>query len=189
MKNHIIKNLTFTIAAIAALSAGLLASSNGPFQSTAFASEEHPVTENAHQVTSFYSVSPQISPSEVSVAASNGVTLIINNRPDGEAIGQPTSAEIAAAAEAAGITYVHIPVDRSGISADHIVAFDLAITEAGEGAKTLAFCRSGTRSILVRSYAAANAGQSVTEIISQAATAGYNIEEHAPALEALGPKD
>ncbi len=179
----------FAIAGIAVISASLLTLGNGPFQSTAFATEEHPVTENAHQVTSQYSVSPQISPSEVSIAASNGVTLIINNRPDGEAVGQPKSAEIAAAAKAAGITYVHIPVDRSGISADHIAAFDRAIAEAGEGAKTLAFCRSGTRSILVRSYAAANAGQPIAEIISQAAAAGYDIEGHAPKLEALAPKN
>jgi len=182
------KKYIFPLTAIAAFSAGLTALSTGLFQPKAFAMENPPVTENAHQVTGNFSVSPQILPSEVSVAASNGVTLIINNRPDGEALGQPKSADIAAAAAAAGITYVHIPVDRSGISADHIAAFDQAIEQAN-GGKILAFCRSGTRSILVRSYAAANAGEPVAQIIAEAASAGYEIEGHAPKLEELAQKN
>jgi uncharacterized protein (TIGR01244 family) len=183
-----------TIAATAAFSAGLLVSVESPSLSAAFATEEHPVTAQSHQVTSDFSVSPQISPADVSVAASNGVTLIINNRPDGEMIGQPKSADIAAAAEAAGIAYAYIPVDhKTGVTPEHIAAFERAMAEAksasGEDGKTLAFCRSGMRSILVRSHAAASEGEPVTEIISEAAAAGYDISGHAPALEALAPKN
>ena len=55
-------------------------------------------------------VSPQITPDDVDAAADAGVTTIINNRPDGEEAGQPTSADIAARAVARGIDYHHIPV-------------------------------------------------------------------------------
>ena len=46
------------------------------------------------------SVSPQITPDQVSGAAAQGVTLIVNNRPEEEEAGQPTGAEIEAAAAA-----------------------------------------------------------------------------------------
>ncbi len=141
--------------------------------------------QQAQMVTDDFSVSPQISVADVAEAAAAGITLIINNRPDGEMSGQPTSAQIAAAAAAAGIGYAHIPVDQSGISAGHLDAFDQAIAGV-ENPRTLAFCRSGTRSIILRSYAAARAGQPVAALIAEAGTAGYDIGPHAPTLEALG---
>ncbi len=130
-----------------------------------------------------FMVSPQISPDQVAQAAAQGVTLIINNRPDDEAPGQPKSAEIAKAAEAAGIRYVEIFVDRSGISPAHLDAFDAAL--ADQTGKTLAFCRTGARSTTLRSYAAARAGMNVDAILSQASAAGYDLKDHRPTLEAL----
>ena len=58
-------------------------------------------------------VSGQIAPADVAEAAALGVTLIVNNRPDGEEPGQPSGAEIEAAAVAAGLEYRHIPVSVS----------------------------------------------------------------------------
>ncbi|HCK84218.1 MAG TPA: hypothetical protein DHW63_06795, partial [Hyphomonadaceae bacterium] len=57
-----------------------------------------------------YLVSPQIGPEDIAAAKALGVTLIINNRPDGEEFGQPKGAEIEAAAKAASLAYVAIPV-------------------------------------------------------------------------------
>ena len=57
-------------------------------------------------------VSGQIHPDDVPALKKLGVTLIVNNRPDGEDEGQPTSAEIEAAAAAAGIGYRHVPIAR-----------------------------------------------------------------------------
>ena len=48
-------------------------------------------------------VSGQIQPSDVQAAADAGVTMIVNNRPDGEQPGQPAGTEIEAAARAAGL--------------------------------------------------------------------------------------
>jgi uncharacterized protein (TIGR01244 family) len=129
-------------------------------------------------------VSPQITPADVTLAASEGFGLIVNNRPDGEAPGQPSSAQIEDAARAAGLAYVHIPVDGRGISMSHISALKKALSDA-ENAKTLAYCRSGTRSTFVRAYLQAAQGRATDEIIAEAAAAGYDISGQAQALESL----
>ncbi|WP_375206805.1 TIGR01244 family sulfur transferase [Hyphococcus sp.] len=130
-------------------------------------------------------VSPQITPEEAADAADKGVTLIVNNRPDGEAPGQPKSDAIAAAAEKAGISYIHIPVDGRGVTPSHISALKEAL-EANKGGKALGFCRTGTRSTILRAYVEAFEGRAPEEIIAEAAKAGYDISGHAPALKALG---
>ena len=89
-------------------------------------------------------VSPQITPDDVDTAADAGVTTIINNRPDGEEASQPSSAEIAARAAARGLAYHHIPVSGGTFDDRSVSAFDAAL--AGATGKTLAFCRTGTRS-------------------------------------------
>src|SRR3546814_15265252 len=60
-------------------------------------------------------VSPQIDPADVVALAASGFRSIVCNRPDGEEAGQPTAAAIAAAAEAHGLRFVHIPVMSGGI--------------------------------------------------------------------------
>lgn len=129
-------------------------------------------------------VSPQIAPEDAAEAAGKGVTLIVNNRPDGEALGQPNSDAIAAAAEKAGISYIYIPVDGRGITPGHISALKEAL-EANKDGKALAFCRTGTRSTILRAYVEASEGRAPEEIIAEAAKAGYDISGHAPALKAL----
>ena len=91
----------------------------------------------------------QIRPDEMEAVAAAGVALIVNNRPDGEEPGQPTSAEIERAALAAGLRYRHIPV-AGGIGPDEVAAMAAAMDEG----KLLAFCRSGTRSTLLWAMAA-----------------------------------
>ena len=61
-------------------------------------------------VTGSFSTAPQLAPEDMAEAAARGFALVINNRPDGEAPGQPTSAEMAAAAAAAGLDYLYVPV-------------------------------------------------------------------------------
>ncbi len=96
------------------------------------------------KVTDGFYVSPQISVDDVAQAKAQGFTLIINNRPDGESPGQPSADEIGEAARIAGLEYLFAPVvGRPGEGA--IVAVRQAV-DAHPG-KTLAFCRSGTRSI------------------------------------------
>lgn len=89
-------------------------------------------------------VAPQIDCAAVEEAAAQGVTLIINNRPEDESADQTPGAEIEAAATAAGLTYVAIPVTHAGFAEWQVTAMAEALDTA-EG-KVLAFCRSGTRS-------------------------------------------
>ncbi len=179
------KILSIAILTLAASPALAMVNANEPETAPQQAAqEEAQVTDKFKKVSDEFWVSPQISVKDVDDAAAMGVKLIINNRPDGEALGQPKSAEIEAAAKAAGIAYVHIPVDRTGISPNHTTAFEQAMNDAEDG-PVLAFCRSGTRSILVRSYAEARFGKPVDLIISEAAEAGYDISGHEPAMTLL----
>jgi uncharacterized protein (TIGR01244 family) len=124
-------------------------------------------------VTDQLSVSPQIRLEDVAAAAAQGFRLIVNNRPDGEEPGQPTSAEVEAAARAAGLDYAHIPV-RGGPTADQVEA-ERTLLETAPG-PVLAFCRSGTRSIVTWSIGQAQSGaRSRDELKALGAQAGYDL--------------
>lgn len=118
-------------------------------------------------------VSGQISAGDLAEARRHGVTMIVNNRPDGEDEGQPTSAEIEAAAKAAGLDYRHIPIAR-GMGPAQIEEMASARSKLGEG-KMLAFCRSGMRSTLAWAVACREAGASREELEEKAAKAGFSL--------------
>lgn len=117
-------------------------------------------------------VSGQIQPEDVQAAVDAGVTMIVNNRPDGEQPGQPAGAEIEAAARAAGLDYRHIPV-AGGLSPDLVQAMAEAL-DAAEG-KVLGFCAAGTRSTYLWALARLKAGDDVEDIITKAGAAGYDL--------------
>jgi uncharacterized protein (TIGR01244 family) len=119
-------------------------------------------------------VSGQIRPEEVAGLTSHGVTMLVNNRPDGEDDDQPPAADIELAAEQAGIAYRFVPIIR-GIGPADVEAMQGALREAGDG-KLLAFCRSGTRSALVLALTMREAGVSREEITRRVAEAGFNVE-------------
>jgi uncharacterized protein (TIGR01244 family) len=125
------------------------------------------------KVTADFSVAPQISVADVATAAAQGFTLVINNRPEGESPDQVPGPAIEAAAKAAGLDYVHIPV-RGGPSPDQVEAQFAAVSEAK--GPVLAYCRSGTRSIMTWSLGQAQSGQrSRDELVSLGAGAGYDL--------------
>ncbi len=117
--------------------------------------------------------SPQISLADVAQAARDGVTLIVNNRPENESADQTTGSDIAAAAAQAGIAYLAIPVTHGGFSREQVTAMQKALATT-DGA-VLAYCRSGTRSTLLWALAQAASGVDPTEIAQAAAAAGYDI--------------
>lgn len=125
------------------------------------------------KVTDDYSVAPQIEVSDIARAKAEGFVLVINNRPDGEAPDQPTSAQMQAAAQAAGIAYVHIPV-RGGPTPEQVEIQRQLLAETP--GPVLAFCRSGTRSIVTWSIGQAQAGtRPRSELIELGAAAGYDL--------------
>ncbi len=176
------KYFILSIAMTSAL-AGLLsacAADTGESQ-TANSIEEN--TSMFRKINDQVSVSPQITLDQIEAAKAEGVTLIINNRPDGEEPAAPQSADIEAAAKAAGLDYVAIPISHSGFSAPQVDAMIKAL-EGAEG-KTLAYCRSGTRSTLLWSLAQAKKGVSPDEIARLAGNAGYDITPIRAMVDAL----
>lgn len=127
--------------------------------------------------------SPQIGLDDVKLARSQGVTLIVNNRPDGEAPEEPQGAEIESAAKAAGIDYLAIPVTHAGFSLDQVERMGEAL-EKTDGT-VLAYCRSGTRSTLLWAMAQAKLGVEPEAISAAAAGAGYDIAPVRPTVDML----
>lgn len=124
------------------------------------------------KITEQYSVAPQISLQDIGEIAAMGFTTLVCNRPDAEDPGQPGVAEIAAEAKKHHLDFHHIPTS-SGAFNDSVVAQHKAVLEQSRG-PVFAYCRSGTRCTIL--WALANAGVlSASEIIGQAAQAGYDI--------------
>lgn len=125
------------------------------------------------QITDTVFASPQIALAEIEAARAQGIRLIINNRPEGEGDDQTPGAEIEAAAKAAGMDYVAIPVTHAGFSEAQVKAMADALAKAD--GPVLAYCRSGTRSTLLWALAEASKGANPTVIAANAARAGYDI--------------
>ena len=128
-------------------------------------------------------VAGQISPDQVAEAAAAGVTAIVNNRPDGEEPGQPSGADIEAAAKAAGLVYAHLPIEAE-FSDEKVEALRDILADAP--GQVLLFCRSGTRSAYLWALARARDGAPADELIQRTTQAGYNIR---PILPWLKPKE
>ena len=118
-------------------------------------------------------VSQQLEISDIAAANDLGVAMIVNNRPDGEEPSAPQGDAIEAAAAAAGIAYLAIPIGHSGFSEPQVDAM-IAAMEQAEG-PILAYCRSGTRSTLLWALASAKQGENPDAIARSAAQAGYDI--------------
>jgi uncharacterized protein (TIGR01244 family) len=97
-------------------------------------------------------VAPQLTPEAMAEVARAGFRAVVNNRPDfEEGAMQPTSAQIEAAARAAGLAYRHLPVNGAFQTAAEAAAMAQLLQELPR--PLLMFCRSGARS--TRLYALA----------------------------------
>lgn len=125
------------------------------------------------RVTDDFSTAPQISLADVAEAARQGFRTLISNRPDGEEPDQPSAAEVAVAAEAAGLAFHHIPV-RGGPTPEQVEETRIVLQGAEE--PVLAFCRSGTRSIVTWSLCQVTSGaRERGELVSLGRQAGYDL--------------
>lgn len=134
------------------------------------------------QITETVFASPQIDIDAVAEAKALGIVRIVNNRPEGESEDQTPGDAIEAAARAAGIDYVAIPVTHAGFSQAQVDAMEQALAIEGP---VLAYCRSGTRSTLLWALARAKAGDSPAVIASKAAGAGYDVSPVRQLIEML----
>ncbi len=124
-------------------------------------------------VTGMLSVAAQITTADIDAAIQEGYSVVINNRPDGEELNQPTNESLAEHASSKGIKWLFIPVAGGQLTLDAVKEMNLALQS---DAKTLAFCRSGTRSCNMWGLTAALSNSlSTNEIIKRGADAGYDL--------------
>ena len=117
-------------------------------------------------------LSGQIAPDALAEAAARlGFRKVVNNRPDHEEPDQPTSAEVRAAAEAAGLGYLDAPARGLPDSAtvERVAQF------LQDGEPTLMFCRSGMRSAAIWAMAERSRGGDADDLRDQALAAGYDL--------------
>jgi sulfide:quinone oxidoreductase len=131
-------------------------------------------------LTDRLAVSAQLALTDLTAAAAQGIRSIINNRPDGEAPDQPTSAEIEAAATALGLGYRYIPIVPGQFRDEDVASFDTALAELE--APILAFCRTGTRATTLWALSAA-AETASSDLLSTARAAGYDADALKPRLD------
>lgn len=130
-------------------------------------------------LTDQYSVYGQLDDGLIRKAAEDGFQAIINNRPDNEEPGQPSSADLKAVADELGLAYHHVPIVPGQISEDDVSAMKAAFDSAP--GKTLGFCRSGMRSTCLWALANPDA-EDADSLINRAANAGYDISGMKPKL-------
>ena len=102
-------------------------------------------TFSTEQIDEALRVAPQVRPEDMPAIAAAGIRSIINNRPDFEGgAGQPTSAQLEAAARNAGLAYRHLPVPPAGHTPQQARSMVEAVDALPQ--PVVAFCRTGRRS-------------------------------------------
>ena len=103
------------------------------------------MTLAVQQIAADVCVAGQLDPAAMQAAADAGFKSVVNNRPDYEGgPDQPTSAQIEAAARAAGLDYAYLPVSPAVQTPEQIAQFAQLVASLPR--PILAFCRSGARS-------------------------------------------
>ena len=95
------------------------------------------------------SVSAQIQAGDVADIARQGFRAIVCNRPDGEGNDQPLFEEIRRAAEAHDLAVRYLPLESGKVRDEDAREFQREMEDLPK--PVLAFCRTGTRSVMSRS--------------------------------------
>ncbi|MEM6712466.1 MAG: TIGR01244 family sulfur transferase [Pseudomonadota bacterium] len=127
-----------------------------------------------HTVTDSFAVSPQIIPEDVETLAKEGYTTIICNRPDDEERGQPSFEAVANAATQWGLKSHHLPIVSGMLGPQHVSQMAELITESD--GKVFAYCRSGTRSIMLWAFDQIEK-RPREDVVKLASNAGYDLSQ------------
>ncbi len=136
--------------------------------------------DSLKRLTPFIAVAAQLQPADMGTLAAAGFRSVINNRPDGEGEGQPSSAEMQAAAHASGLEYHHLPVVSGQIGDADVAAFAELLAQVR--GPVLAFCRTGTRSTSLWALSEAHHLDPLT-LLQTARDNGYDLSGLAQRLE------
>ncbi len=129
-------------------------------------------------------VAGQLQPGDMAGIAAAGYVAVVNNRPEGEAMfGQPRTADLRAAAEAAGLVFLDLPFSGPRATPEQVRTFvDLL---GGQPGPVVAFCKSGMRSALLWGAASIASGRSLEDVLASAMQAGQNLEPVGETMMAL----
>ena len=118
------------------------------------------------------SVRPQVEANEVAALAARGFKSIIGNRPEGGALDQPAWSLLVAEAKRHGMSARQFPVIPGNIDPEDVKQFAQALCDLPK--PIAAFCRTGTRSAMLRAFANPDR-LNVYERIAGAAAQGYDL--------------
>lgn len=94
--------------------------------------------------TPAFATAPQLCLADLAECTERGFALIVNNRPDGEDGGQPSSESLEAEAQRRGLEYAYLPIVPGELTDKEAREFADLVAQAD--GPVLAFCRTGNRS-------------------------------------------
>ena len=133
------------------------------------------------KVESNFFVSGQILPEEVSDLKKQGFESIICNRPNNEETGQPAFEDREKICKKNDINFHFIPISPGEIDPEKVFKLSSIIEDEK---KTLAYCRTGNRSITQWAFANAKS-LDIEEIISKCLDAGFDLNNLRDILQAI----
>ena len=137
---------------------------------------------NPIQLDEFYFVAPQLTKEDFVVLKEQGFERIINNRPELESEDQPSGQSLQEAAEALGFEYISNPVELSKLSQEHVSSQEVALSTLK---KTLAFCRTGTRSSVLWLLLNNSRGGNYNDLSAHVSSKGFDLTRCVPAMMPL----
>ncbi|MCW4631561.1 MULTISPECIES: TIGR01244 family sulfur transferase [Marinomonas] len=137
----------------------------------------HPV-----QLDELYFVAPQLTESDIALLKAQGFERVINNRPEAESDDQPSGDSLRAVAESLGMEYVSNPINLAALSQDQV---DFQRHALLNEKKTLAFCRTGTRSSVLWVLLENSKGVDYSELVERVSGKGFDLSRCTSAMAPL----
>ena len=125
------------------------------------------------KLTESYYISPQVFVEDVQAIKEMGFDSIINNRPERESDDQPEGKDLKAAIEMAGLSYYQNPIVLSELTHREV---DLQAKCLEKSQKTLAFCRTGTRSSVLWTLNENFKGKNFDDLVKYVESMGIGLE-------------
>ena len=130
-------------------------------------------------------VAGQLQEGDFKLAKEKGITVIINNRPDDEQVGQLSSTEAKALCDKLDIEYHYLPMENGKPLPDGLVEQVSSIIDDATGT-VLAHCRSGMRSTILWALGKVGQGElTADEAFACANNAGINLSNVKPMLDSI----
>jgi len=122
-------------------------------------------------------ITAQLRPENVPALRKRGFRTIVDIRPDGEAMDQPPSAEIAVAARENRIRFHYIPVPHETIPEEAVQNLQSVLSQSTDS--TVLYCRTGRRAVRLFALAEASLqdGPGTEAILAIVRQAGFSAED------------